>query len=285
MSGNSDLNFNRYFRLMALAVVNLLFLLPLGIYTMVVNTTESSIYIWRGLSDLHFDFSAVDQYPAIVWRANPLARASIMFSEWSFIGCALLFFAFFGFGNEALRHYRKVYEAATKRLGVRHDAWQRLPETLKWRTRHAATFYSTNAIHIDYLSFGPPYSRSKPTGQAPINVDLPTIAPKPKRDTVYTTSSKVSISISLSDVGPDGNVVDKPPGLPLDRAPSSRFSIDSDPFISISQLAKDEKKDKRSHSPSLPIEDPGFVLDVHRMTVQRPAPDVPSSVRHSMDMV
>ncbi|EPT05373.1 putative fungal pheromone GPCR STE3-type [Fomitopsis schrenkii] len=262
MAGNSDLNFNRYFRLMALAVVNMLFLLPLGIYTMIVNTTESPIYIWRGLSDLHYDFSAVDQYPAIIWRANPLAQASVMFSEWSFIGCALLFFVFFGFGDEALRHYRQVYEMITKRLGIRPDVWQRLPDSLKWRTRQSST------------------------NPEPISLVLPTIVPKPKRDTFYSTSGKLSISISLSDVGPDGNVIDKPPGLPLDRTPSSRFSIDSDPFVSASKLVKDGKKDRQEDPlPSLPLEDPDFVLDIHRMTIPRPAPDVPSSVRHSMDIV
>lgn len=160
MAGNSDLNFNRYFRLMALAVVNMLFMVPLGIYTMIVNTTESPIYIWRGLSDLHFDFSAVDQYPAIIWRANPLAQASMLFSEWSFIGCALLFYAFFGFGDEALRNYRKVYDAAVKRLGIRPGAWQRLPESLKWRTRHADTFYSADRVHTDHSSFPPLHQAS-----------------------------------------------------------------------------------------------------------------------------
>lgn len=284
MAGNSDLNFNRYFRLMALAVVNMLFLLPLGIYTMIVNTTESPIYIWRGLSDLHYDFSAVDQYPAIIWRANPLAQASVMFSEWSFIGCALLFFVFFGFGDEALRHYRQVYEMITKRLGIRPDVWQRLPDSLKWRTRQVPTPLAAGARRL--LTARCNVRSKSSTNPEPISLVLPTIVPKPKRDTFYSTSGKLSISISLSDVGPDGNVIDKPPGLPLDRTPSSRFSIDSDPFVSASKLVKDGKKDRQEDPlPSLPLEDPDFVLDIHRMTIPRPAPDVPSSVRHSMDIV
>lgn len=138
MAANSNLNFNRYFRLMALAVINMLFMLPLGIYTMIVNTTESPVYIWRGLSDLHYGFSAVEQYPAIIWRSNPLAEASVIFSEWSFIGCALLFFGFFGFGDEALRHYRKVYDAVTTRFGVSPDVWRCLPAGLEWRTRQVS---------------------------------------------------------------------------------------------------------------------------------------------------
>lgn len=115
---------------------------------------------------------------------------------------------------------------------------------------------------------------------------LPTVAPKYRRDTVYSTSGKISISISLSDVGPDGNVIDKPPGLPSDRAPSSRFSIDSDPFVSTSKLVKGERKDNQvSSPPSLPLHDPDFVLDIRRMTIPLPVPDVPSSARHSIDIV
>ncbi|KAH9936514.1 putative fungal pheromone GPCR, STE3-type [Fomitopsis serialis] len=182
MAANSGLHFNRYFRLMGLAAVNMIFTLPLGIYTMVVNAS-TPIYVWRGLADLHYDFSAVGQYPAIVWRSSPLAARSLEFSEWSFIGCALLFFAFFGFGDEARKNYRKAYEVVAKHLGLRRELWQRLPGG--WRTRRQAS-------------------------PQPINVVLPTIAPRPKRDTTYTTSGKISISISLTDVGPDGNVVDKP---------------------------------------------------------------------------
>ncbi|TFY61852.1 hypothetical protein EVJ58_g4252 [Rhodofomes roseus] len=260
MATNSDLNFSRYLRLMGLAAVNMIFTLPLGIYTMIVNAS-SPIYVWRGLADLHYDFSAVNQYPAILWRSSPLAARSLEFSEWSFIGCALLFFAFFGFGDEARRHYRKAYEVVVKRLGLRPDLWQRLPEG--WRLG------------------------SKPAGPQPINIVLPTIAPPSKRDTVYTTSGKLSISISLTDVGPDGNVVDnlKPPCLPSTRSSSSHYSIDSESDTYVSS-DKDEKKDEReSPLPPLPLEDPDFVLDIRRMTVPRPAPDVPMSVRHSMDIV
>ena len=158
MAGNSDLNFNRYFRLMALAVINMLFLLPLGIYTMIVNTTETPIYIWRGLSDLHYDFSAVDQYPAVLWRNNSLAEASVMFSEWSFIGCALLFFLFFGFGDEALKHYRKVYDVVAERLGIRPGMWLRLPDSLKWRTRQVVPLLTTISMHA-HTGFAPDRSR------------------------------------------------------------------------------------------------------------------------------
>ncbi|KZT67295.1 putative fungal pheromoneG-protein-coupled receptor [Daedalea quercina L-15889] len=256
MASNSDLNFNRYFRLMGLAAVNMLFVLPLGIYTMVVNAS-TPIYVWRGLADLHYDFSAVDQYPAIVWRSSALAQRSVMFSEWSYIGCALLSFGFFGFGDEARKHYRKIYDVVTKHFGVRPAMWQRLPE--RWRMR------------------------SKPAGPPPISIALPSFAPTPKRDTLYSTSGKISISISLTDVGPDGNVLDKPLPPPSLCTSGSHYSTDSDTYVS---SEKDEKGEKReSPLPPLPLDDPDFVLDIRRMTVLRPAPDVPTSVRHSMDIV
>ena len=126
--------------------------------------------------------------------------------------------------------------------------------------------------------------RSKPAGPRPISIALPSFAPTPtpKRDTLYSTSGKISISISLTDVGPDGNVIDKPLPPPSLRTSGSHYSTDSDTYVS---SEKDEKEKRESPLPPLPLDDPDFVLDIRRMTVPRGAPDVPASVRHSMDIV
>lgn len=124
LSSNTGLSFHRYFRLMGLAALEMCCTVPLGIYTMVINAKEP-LYKWEGLANLHYQFSRVGQYPAIVWRSDPLIVKSLDFNMWSYITCALVFFAFFGFAGEARKHYRLACVFLGKRLGVRTSFFER----------------------------------------------------------------------------------------------------------------------------------------------------------------
>ncbi|KAH9916395.1 STE3-domain-containing protein [Epithele typhae] len=57
--------------LMGLAVVEILFTLPLTIYNIVQNLRISPIYVFQGMADLHWGFSRVNRIAAISWRQNP----------------------------------------------------------------------------------------------------------------------------------------------------------------------------------------------------------------------
>ena len=118
MSSNPNLTFNRYFRLMGLAAVEVLFTIPLTIYNIVQNVRLAPIYVYRGMADLHWGFSRIEQQPAIVWRQDPNLVAAMQFRAWAAIGCALLFFCFFGLAEEARKHYRSALTSVTKRLGI-----------------------------------------------------------------------------------------------------------------------------------------------------------------------
>ncbi|KAI1790869.1 STE3-domain-containing protein [Ganoderma leucocontextum] len=97
MASNKNLTFNRYFRLMGLAAIEVMFTIPLTVYNIVSNF-EQDPYPWRGFADLHSGFGRVDQ--------------------WVPIACAIVFFLFFGLAEEARKHYKLALSSVAKRVGI-----------------------------------------------------------------------------------------------------------------------------------------------------------------------
>lgn len=62
-------------------------------------------------------FSRVDQFPSVIWRSRVDSNVSIEMSRWLLIVCGLVFFAFFGFADEAQRHYKLALNSVAKRVG------------------------------------------------------------------------------------------------------------------------------------------------------------------------
>ncbi|KAJ7622027.1 pheromone B alpha 1 receptor [Roridomyces roridus] len=116
-SSNSNLNLNRYIRLMCLASTDLFLTVPLGIYTLWVNAKVFGIAPWISWEDTHSNFSRVVQFPGIEWRADPFSAASLESARWLTVGCAIMFFAYFGFADEAMKNYRFAFTSVAKRVG------------------------------------------------------------------------------------------------------------------------------------------------------------------------
>lgn len=116
LSGNNNLNSNRYFRLMCLAGVEVVCMVPLGCWAMYLDVKQG-VYPWLGWADTHYGFSRVDQIPAMLWRKNSIAVSSLEISRWAPIIGAIVFFAFFGFADEAIKHYRTYINSVAKRVG------------------------------------------------------------------------------------------------------------------------------------------------------------------------
>ncbi|KAJ7611071.1 putative fungal pheromone GPCR, STE3-type [Mycena polygramma] len=108
---------NRYFRLMALASLELVLNLPLATYGLYLTASRSRIAPWVSWADTHADFFAINQVPALFWRADGHTQATVELSRWAGVICALAFFAFFGFAAEARKHYRMAFWAVGKRMG------------------------------------------------------------------------------------------------------------------------------------------------------------------------
>ncbi len=99
-----------------MSVVELLFILPATIYLLYVNIHVIPVEPWISWEDTHFDYSNVIQVPSVVWQASPTGLATLEYSRWLVIACAFVFFAFFGFGEEARKHYRLAYSCVSSRL-------------------------------------------------------------------------------------------------------------------------------------------------------------------------
>ncbi|KAL0952921.1 hypothetical protein HGRIS_007136 [Hohenbuehelia grisea] len=117
LSSNKNLTAGRYFRLMALATTEMLLTLPLAIVGIWINTKASPISPWISWEDTHYGFSRVDQIPAMFWRRSVLVVIGSELTRWFTPFCAFVFFAFFGFADEARRYYMRVFWSAVKPFG------------------------------------------------------------------------------------------------------------------------------------------------------------------------
>jgi len=116
LASSSGLTANRYFRLMALASVELLCTIPFSAYGIYLNATAAPLYPWISWANVHYGYSQVNLYPALVWRSDRNSVVAFGLSTWAAPFCALLFFGFFGFAEEARKNYVKLWSALPRRV-------------------------------------------------------------------------------------------------------------------------------------------------------------------------
>lgn len=116
MSSSTMINYNRYFRLMGLALIEILGTVPIGMWT-VSQYWRYPQYKFIGYADLHSGFGRIPQVPAILWLDTPLQEGYLMMI-WVSIICPFIFFGFFGLAEEARRHYHSAATSIAKRLGI-----------------------------------------------------------------------------------------------------------------------------------------------------------------------
>jgi len=117
IASGHQLTFSRYFRLMALSSTDILFTVPLGLLD-IITDAQQPIYPWRGLSDIHFDFDNIPQVPAVEWLPSLISRESVYVSIWAPIVTAFMFFMFFGFAEEARKHYHLAAVTVARWCGL-----------------------------------------------------------------------------------------------------------------------------------------------------------------------
>lgn len=118
LSNHSNLTASRYVRLMCLAGIEVICTVPLGSYALYLNAGHHGIRPWISWADTHSGFSRVDQFPSVIWRANPVNNVSLELTRWIAIICAFIFFGFFGFADEAKKNYRSALTSVAKRVGI-----------------------------------------------------------------------------------------------------------------------------------------------------------------------
>ncbi|KAF8725083.1 hypothetical protein AX14_008399 [Amanita brunnescens Koide BX004] len=167
LSSNSNLSASRYFRLMALAGIEVLCTVPLASWALYLNM-QMGIAPWISWENVHFGYARVDQIPSLIWRSDPILNTSLELTRWSIIICAFIFFAFFGFADEARKNYRSALGSVAKRMGYT-------------RTGTATGTFTSNG--------------SGSTGSLPVYIRSETLR---KKDSIGSISI---MSASLKDVG------------------------------------------------------------------------------------
>ncbi|KAF8550488.1 pheromone receptor [Imleria badia] len=96
-----------YWRLMALCCMEIIFTVPLSLFAIIMNTLGRQVpYVsWAWI---HSDFSQIGQYPTALWQSSHTA-ISLEELRWSYILCAFIIFAFFGWAQEARDFYRQAF--------------------------------------------------------------------------------------------------------------------------------------------------------------------------------
>jgi pheromone a factor receptor len=114
MSANRNLNCGFYFRLMAISGIEILGTIPFGTYWIVFNARKG-VRPWESWAYQHADYSHIPLIPDSIWKDDPKFVLVLELWRWSLVLCAFIFFAFFGFADEARQHYRLIYTSLIHR--------------------------------------------------------------------------------------------------------------------------------------------------------------------------
>jgi pheromone a factor receptor len=105
-NSNSALTTNRYLRLIAMAVTEMIWGTVFTAYNL-YNNVAPGVRPWTNWADVHSNFSRVDLYPSST--ISPDFLSTMMFLWWAMPASSIIFFLFFGFGEDAMQEYRKVW--------------------------------------------------------------------------------------------------------------------------------------------------------------------------------
>ena len=110
---HSNLSSSFYLRLMCFGGLEILATVPLATFFL-YSSIASGINPWTGWRDVHAHFSNVRFLPRSVWSEYPDHELS----RWIRVICAFIFFAFFGFAEEARTNYHAAYLTVAKTIGL-----------------------------------------------------------------------------------------------------------------------------------------------------------------------
>lgn len=100
---NRHLTRGRYLRLLVLASTDVVITLPWTTFYFALDVKD--VVPWGSWRNVHQDFGRFDHYPAELWRSIDEWRIFTELARWAVVLGAFLFFAIFGFSQEARRNY------------------------------------------------------------------------------------------------------------------------------------------------------------------------------------
>ncbi|KDR78095.1 hypothetical protein GALMADRAFT_32651, partial [Galerina marginata CBS 339.88] len=106
LQGNSALTPSRYFRLMAMSLVQMFWGLAVIAFNMWF-TMRGGLRPWISWEDVHSNFSRIGVFPTLFIPPQALLFTYMLW--WTLPISSFLFFAFFSFGQDAMKEYRACY--------------------------------------------------------------------------------------------------------------------------------------------------------------------------------
>jgi hypothetical protein len=174
---------------MAISSIEILGTIPLGTY-IIVQHAKDGVTTWTSWADIHRHYSVVVQVAGVIWKNDRIVSIEIEMFRWSLVACAFIFFAFFGFADEARQHYRRVYSSLASGIGylmftLRGSSRGCVVHSLCWSVQTHWVFCSTLSA--------PPHMKSK----GGITVHVATTGGNKHRSSVSLTNQISIPSISI----------------------------------------------------------------------------------------
>ncbi|PIL26113.1 hypothetical protein GSI_11867 [Ganoderma sinense ZZ0214-1] len=203
-SNGAGMTVSRYFRLMLLSISEMVCTIPIGAYSIYINTAGVNLAPWISWANTHAQFSHVEMVPAVFWRQNRSFLISVVMGQWVYVFAAFLFFALFGFAEEARKHYVATFWWVMKWFGVR-------PKQKSEKMQFSK---------LSGLSYG------KPPPSASASSDFQSLPPYSPRSTPFTPRKRPE-SLSPSLAGSFGDL-DLEKGISDAKSPAtqSEFSVE-----------------------------------------------------------
>ncbi|KAK7030197.1 pheromone receptor Rcb2 B44 [Favolaschia claudopus] len=129
---NSALTPSRYFRLMAMAIAQMVWATFLTVINMWLSCRDG-LRPWISWENVHTDFGRIDRFPRLFIPEEQWDWAYFIF--WSVPITSVMFFLFFAFGQDAVKEYKACFRAVRRTFGFFTDKKQPLPSVAPFTPR------------------------------------------------------------------------------------------------------------------------------------------------------
>lgn len=119
-SGSSNVNKEKYLRLLCLAAVSVVLHLPLSLWVIMVNSTAYTVFPWVSWEVTHSNYERIAYFNRFLVAQTPELVTQWSAVSWSVVLCGFNYFVLFGFGEEAMQQYRGFIGAILKPFGIKY---------------------------------------------------------------------------------------------------------------------------------------------------------------------
>ena len=104
---------------MALASVEIVVVLPLNLFSIIVNLTAAPLNPWISWEYVHYNFGRVAFISRLLQEVNRKFYIEFTISRWAVPLSGILFFLFFGLSIEARKDYHRAATFVLSQFGIK----------------------------------------------------------------------------------------------------------------------------------------------------------------------